>query len=506
MKRFHIGVALVLLALSVSLFLSGASLARHLSAKASLPGFTGPVQCVFVDPGNGWVYAGTEGGAGVYRSTDNGANWQEYGTGLGTKDVLTIVKRGTDILAGTWGDGVYATSVPGAANWSKMTGIPGDPEDPDSIRSMAVGSSYAYAAESRGRVWELASGSSTWQEIASLPLSSGQNNKFLFVDASDKLYAGVTSLGVYKYVGTWQAMGSLGSRDALAMDYGPDGNLWVGTSDGVYRWTGGQWSLVSGTSGWNITALKRSSQHTEDFFAGLATGAVYRYRQSTGGWEQVTDLDITTQPQIWSMRLGTGEPQRLFVAAQDGLYFRDSHHPNLTLENDPESQAALADSDVITYTAGFQNVGTSAIAGVVITSHIPAENVTYVDVSDPGTKVGQYVRWSVGSVGAGLTEEVTYTVRVELGDGSLGTLYSGGEELLGDGATANTIVEKPNAAPTLPPPTPTPLPPALIINEGAYATWQGGPEDGVTTAPVYNWIGSPHHIHLPLVMKNHGGS
>ncbi|GAI52493.1 unnamed protein product, partial [marine sediment metagenome] len=224
----------------------------------------------------------------------------------------------------------------GGTSWSQLGSLPSEYEF---IRAMAVGTDYTYAAESRGRVWKLASGSSIWEEIASLP--SGPYNQFLFVDASDNLYAGITSLGVYKYVGTWQAMGSLGSRDALAMDYGPDGNLWVGTNDGVWRWSGSAWAAVSGTSGWDVRALKRNPLHPSRLFVGLSTGAVYRYRQSTGAWTEVSGLGIPSDEPVWGLALGTGEPQRLFVGTDDGLYYTDIHHPNLTLENDPRSQAAL---------------------------------------------------------------------------------------------------------------------------------------------------------------------
>jgi len=53
---------------------------------------------------------------------------------------------------------------------------------------------------------------------------------------------------------------------------------------------------------------------------------------------------------------------------------------------------------------------------------------------------------------------------------------------------------------TLPPPTPTPQP-ALIVNEGAYATWDGGPGE-IRTDPVYNWAGTPRVVYLPLLLKH----
>ncbi len=466
MKRGQRVLALVLLAMFVLVPLSGVGLASTLQTKAS--GISVPVQCVFVDPANGWVYAGTYLGAGVYRSTDNGETWQEYGTGLPRiggdepqPDVLAIVKRGTDILAGTWGEGVYQIAASGGTSWSKMGGIP---DNYDYIRSMAVGSDYTYAAESRGRVWRLPSGSSTWDERDSLP--SGQSNKFLFVDASDNLYAGVTGLGVYKYVGSWQGMGNLGSRDALAMDYGPDGNLWVGTSDGVHGWSGTAWAAVSGTSGWDVRALKRNPLHPSELFVGLSTGAVYRYRQSTANWDQVSGLGIPSGQPVWSLAFGTGEPQRLFVGTDDGLYYTDIVHLILSLDNDPDASVSLSAGDLITYTMGYDNSGDTTLSNVVLKCDIPASGVVGWDPENSVETDETTHEWSVGDVGAGESGQDDFWVAV-------------------------------GPVPTIPAP-PRGM---LVVNEGTYGTVSGTPVP--SSDPVYNWI-NPSRIYLPLVMKGHG--
>ena len=470
MKRVHTGVALVLLALSVSLFLSGASLARHLSAKASLPDFTGPVQCVYVDPGNGWVYAGTYLGAGVYRSTDNGETWHEYGTGLPRiggdepqPDVLAIVKRGSYILAGTWYGGVWQRQIaPEASSWAQLGSLP---PNFDSIRAMAVSSDYTYAAESRGQVWRLPSGSSTtWEEIDRLlPSESEDRTKFVFVDTDDELYGGVESLGVYEYVGSWQAMGNLGGRDALVMDYGPDGALWVGTNDGVWRWNGTDWALVWG-AGNEITALKRNPLHPSELFVGLSTGAVYRYWQATG-WNEVSGLGIGSGQRAWSLA---------FAPADMALI--------LSLDNDPDASVSLSAGDIITYTMGYDNSrrlfvgaadglyytdGDTTLNNVVLKCDIPASGVVGWDPEEREETGETTHTWDVGPVAPG-TGEHDFWVAVG------------------------------------PPPLTIPAPPGamLVVNEGTYGTVSGTPVP--SSDPVYNWIGNPHRIYLPLVMKGYG--
>jgi len=287
-----------------------------------------PVQCVYVDDGG--IYAGTGGGLGVYRSEDGGDTWDGHGDGLGVNDVLAIVPRGDDLLAGTWDDGgVYRRSA-SDTSWSPFS------QDMTSgymwIRAMAVDSGstpVAYAADPDRVVYRLAWGSSAWEEISPAglptPAPGDDDTKYdvrcLFV-SDGTLHVGLAEAGVYEYSGSdWQPKGDLGARSALAMDHGPDGVLWVGTSDGVFRWSGA-WTPVSNTSGWQVTALRRNPQHTDELYAGLATGEVHGYSQNTGSWETV-NVGIPAGEWVWSIDFGTGEPQRLFVGASGGLYYID---------------------------------------------------------------------------------------------------------------------------------------------------------------------------------------
>ena len=79
-----------------------------------------PVNVVKVDPGNSsTLYAGTE--IGMYRSTDGGANWSRYGTGLPLVSVTDIAINADDtaIRVSTFGRGFWeiypSTSAPGVA-------------------------------------------------------------------------------------------------------------------------------------------------------------------------------------------------------------------------------------------------------------------------------------------------------------------------------------------------------------------------------------------------------
>ena len=475
MKRGYVILApVLLLGLAISLPLSGISVARVLAGKVSSPIDDRSVQAVFVDGGT--VYAGTYLGAGVYRSTDNGDSWSGHGTGLPTgtymPDVMAIVRRGSDILAGTWGEGVYKTAASGDANWSSLSS--GLASGYKSIRAMAIQtgtSPSTYVADPDRVVYHLAWGSSQWQQLLStgLPTPSDENTTeyditCLFLDGTT-LYAGLMDTGVYSYTtgSGWTQTGTLG-RSALAMDYGTDGNLWVGTSDGVYRWVSGDWELVWGAEN-EITALKRNPFHPSELFVGLSTGAVHRYQQSTG-WSEVTGLGIDQR--VWSLAFGTPDMADL----------------TLSLSNDPDASVSLSAEDIITYTMDYENSGgplrlfVGAADGLYYTDTLLLSMLLKCDIPESGVVGWDPVAWEE-------THESTHQWIVT--------------DVVAAGAEEHDFWVAVG-----PPPATIPAPPGamLVINEGTYGTVSGTPVP--SSAPVYNWIGTPHRIYLPLVMKNHG--
>jgi len=453
LRKGYTILTLALVAVAISLPLAGMSLALGksqglASALLTKSGPDLPFQAVYVD--NGTVYGGTEGGVGVYRSTDNGASWAEWGDDLGKNDVLSLVRRDDDILAGTWGEGVYRRAVGGSRWYALNDGIDQEGEAQyDSIRAMVVGaggSPDTYAADPDRVVYRLPWESTNWQTLSSngLPTPSQEEGTqydiiCLFLDGST-LYAGLVDAGVYEYTGSaWTAKGNLGGRSGQALDYGPDGALWVGTSNGVYRWSGG-WVLVSGTSGWDVKAIKRNPQDTDELVVGLYSGEVYCYRQTTGKWHQIS-LGIPSGMRVWSIAFGANE--RLFIGVGDtdpavvdgGLYYADNACPtatptntptatptpvpdlSLALTNDPPASVPVAGGDYITYTIHYQNVSGSNLANVQVWCYIPADNVAYDTADGTGQfgsgPLGDRVLWDLGTVEAGDSSDLWFRVQVE---------------------------------------------------------------------------------------------
>ncbi len=104
-------------------------------------GFTGNLVNALTVKGNE-LFAGTFG-MGVFRSSDNGANWTH--TSLIT-DVTALTVVDTNLFAGTWSSGIYRLK-----NWDS-TWIPvGLPNE--YVTSFAFNNGYLYAATNNSSVW-----------------------------------------------------------------------------------------------------------------------------------------------------------------------------------------------------------------------------------------------------------------------------------------------------------------------------------------------------------------
>ncbi len=81
------------------------------SWQAAADSFTSAISSIAIDPTSGNLYAGTFGD-GVFASTDGGANWSDYNSGLTNGVVRALaIDAGSPptLFAGTIGDGVFLT-------------------------------------------------------------------------------------------------------------------------------------------------------------------------------------------------------------------------------------------------------------------------------------------------------------------------------------------------------------------------------------------------------------
>jgi hypothetical protein len=446
----------------------------------------------FYQDANQALYAGTEGEVKIYRTFDNGQTWSPYGEGLPGVRVAAIARRNADLLAGTWGYGVYRLSE-GESSWSRLGS--GMLDKSDFIRAMVVSADgYIFAADPDRYVYRLGPGESHWQNIsANFTAATAGTILCLFVDPDGQLYAGLDSAGVWAYVaGSWQRKGSL-SAWVYALDRDTSGALWAASSTGVYAWTSTDWAPDQ--TGWDVTALKCGPQGT--LFAGTRSGVVYQ-RSASGEW--TTLIDLSSKGRVWMLEVGTDG--RVWIGAQSGwdsvlpVYGTPTptHTPTmtltptatatptrtptptpglkLTLSGDPREYIPLSAGDIVTYKVRYERVGSLALSDVVITDDLPiispAAQVSRIvqAIDPPGEQQGDSIRWELGSISAGEKGSVQYSVQLVPADG-----------------------QPPDHA-------------YLLLNRGAIANWQVGETIGETRSySVTHWYGDPQRACLPLILR-----
>ena len=84
---------------------------------------------------------------GVWRSTDNGANWTEVNSGLPTLSICAFAVSGTSLFAGT-DIGVFVSSDSGASWTDVSTGLPGV-----IAYTLAVKDSFLFVGPEANGVW-----------------------------------------------------------------------------------------------------------------------------------------------------------------------------------------------------------------------------------------------------------------------------------------------------------------------------------------------------------------
>ena len=116
------------------------------------------VRTIAVDPASGYLYAGTWG-LGVFKSTNQGNDWNEVNTGLSSLVVNTIeIDSQSRIFAGTFGGGV-SISTDNAASWSKTS------LDYDFIWKLGITSNDdVYAATYGAGVYKTEDSGSSWTQ------------------------------------------------------------------------------------------------------------------------------------------------------------------------------------------------------------------------------------------------------------------------------------------------------------------------------------------------------
>lgn len=158
----------------------------------SIGPYTGNIGAIAIDPSSANIIYVATYGAGVFKSTNGGANWALSNTGLGVHNVIEAnalaidMKDSRVIFAGT-GDGVFR-SMNGGAGWAKAKGSHG------SVIALAIDPSntnIVYAGTERG-LHKTTNGGVDWSLI---PIDSRDN--YVGSIAIDPITTNVIYIGTF---------------------------------------------------------------------------------------------------------------------------------------------------------------------------------------------------------------------------------------------------------------------------------------------------------------------
>jgi len=310
----------------------------------------GRVHAILVHPANpGTVFAGTD--RGLFRSTDRGVTWGQYGTGIKTSSSATLkilalaaARDGSRLYAGTSGGAFQSTD--GGATWSQGSGmLPGtgiiryyyaittlavDPASPQTVYAGDTG------MMTEGRVLKSTDGGATWTTAASG--ISSEHVKALAIDpdrpvtvyavVEDSLYvSGDAGASWTKTTGKMEVNSS--EADVMTVMVTSDA-VYAGTTAGVWKSGdgGATWSQGTGLSTlgalryfFGIAALAVDPGNSSVLFAGdsglMTSGGVYSSTDSGASWTQAGG---TLTGDISALAADPSDPRMVYAATAVGLY------------------------------------------------------------------------------------------------------------------------------------------------------------------------------------------
>lgn len=233
------------------------------------------------------LFAGC-GGAGVFRSTDNGTTWTAVNAGLTpgsitTYYVVALAESGANLLVGTLGAGVFLSTNNGT-NWrAANSGLPADAE----VYSFAVspngaggtnlfaGASGVFLSTDNGTSWTAVNSGLTNTAVISLAASG------------DHLFAGLYRGGVFLSTNSGTSWSPTGP--GLPADTGVSCLAVIGTN--VFAATYGAGVFRSTNNGTSWTAANLGLPSSTLFFVvsgtslfAASTGGVFRSTNNGTSW------------------------------------------------------------------------------------------------------------------------------------------------------------------------------------------------------------------------------
>ncbi len=299
---------------------------------------------------NGNVYVGTEG-LGLYRSTDNGLTWLNANKDFFNTHINTLcVNKNRDVFAGSYKAGVFRSTDNGN-NWNQINrGLP-----EANINSLGIGPYGNLVVASLCFLYRSTDNGNTWFNIDSGNFNYYGNNYSMITDSSGYIYVDKD----YTIVRTtdnglsWEAIGTGGAMLGLNTNGILFTNSWE--KNILYRYSDSgkrKDALVFSTKGDTVNSIAFNNKG--HIFIGTQPGGVYRSTDNGNNWTSVNKglINLSVQSLVISP---SGE---IFAGTQDGVFNSTDNGDSWT-----EVSLGLTDRNVLSFVIspdGFIYAGTNA--------------------------------------------------------------------------------------------------------------------------------------------------
>ncbi|MCK9408119.1 MAG: T9SS type A sorting domain-containing protein [Bacteroidetes bacterium] len=258
------------------------------------------------------LFAGTDGG--VFRSTDNGANWIQVNTGLTDTTIVALAVLDTIIFAGDAASGVFRSNDNGT-NWSEVNSGLTDTFISDLL---VVGSTLFAGTGDGGKMFRSQNYGTTWAQITNglsfydgTVLVSSAGNIYL-ADDECVIFLSTNNGSNWTQIST----GITGTFISKLIISGA--NFFAGSNRGVFLSTnnGSSWTQVS--SGLTDTTINDLVASGTDLFA-ATNGGVFHSSNNGASW-----TDVSTGLTDLSVRSLLVSGTELLAGTEIGGIFRES--------------------------------------------------------------------------------------------------------------------------------------------------------------------------------------
>lgn len=237
--------------------------------------------------------------SGIFHSTDDGTSWEAMNNGLRYTEILSLAVSPTTgmIVAGSHCGGVFRSSDYGD-NW-EWAGLPGAQVATLTANSSGrffVGVARFLLIETQGDIYYADDGI-TWQKV-----TPDDDAYFSFaINSAGHIYAGT---GFYQYVfpfsindygdiyrstnngGNWSRVASKLDDFVYALAVEPNGRVYAGTAEGVYRSAGENWHKLNS---YNTRSLVVDPLNPNIIIAGTS-GGIWRSVDGGDTWTLVRSM------------------------------------------------------------------------------------------------------------------------------------------------------------------------------------------------------------------------